>query len=141
MFKEEVLKKYGVKTTRSLTIIRYADDIVILHQNKEIIIYCKKKLNAFLLKMGLRLNENKTKIVHTLNFDSCNVRGFIYLGFHIRQLPVRKYKRSKMGRLYKTLIISARESVSNHMLNLKLIIKKATKREVFISQLNPKIIG
>jgi len=94
--KTKVTELYGVKSSRSLTVIRYADDIVIVHPNLEVINFCKGQLDEFLLEFNLRLNKEKTRIVHTLNPDDyTKTRGFEFLGFHIRQLPIGKYKFKK----------------------------------------------
>ena len=140
--KDQVTKNYGVKVCRSLTVIRYADDIVILHPELEVIKFCKTRLSIFLTKLNLRLNKNKSKILHSHEHNSrTQTRGFEFLGFHIRQLPIGKYKRKKQNRPYRTLIIPSRESVRKHIENLKITLKRIVKREAMISQLNPKIIG
>lgn len=140
--KNQVTATYGSRVCKGLTVVRYADDIVIVHPQLEIIEFCKNQLNIFLAKLNLRLNKEKSKILHTLEKNSAvQMRGFEFLGFHIRQLPVGKYKRKKQGRPYRTLIVPSRKSVAKHIDNLKLTLKKTVKSEVMISQLNPKIIG
>jgi RNA-directed DNA polymerase len=62
--------KYGVK------IVRYADDFVLMGKNiPEAVI---EKLNSLLKKMGLTLNEDKTKLVDATN------KSFDFLGFTVR---------------------------------------------------------
>lgn len=139
-----IQRKYGQKVVRSLTVIRYADDIIILHPNRNIIVECKEHLVAFLTEIGLSLNESKTYIAHTLYITSNEEgrgRGFEYLGFAIKQLPIGIYKRRKTNRHYKTLIMPSRKSVSRHIKNLKLTLQHIVKRDALIAQLNPKIIG
>jgi RNA-directed DNA polymerase len=140
--KTKVTELFGAKSNKSLTVIRYADDIVIAHPDLAVINYCKSELSKFLNAFNLRLNLEKTQIVHTLNINnSTNTRGFEFLGFHIRQLPIGKYKYKKQKRPYRTLIVPSRNSVKNHLENLKKTLKSTVKREAIISQLNPKIIG
>lgn len=43
-------------------LVRYADDLVVLHQDKEVIIKCKKALEKWLHPLGLELKESKTRI-------------------------------------------------------------------------------
>jgi RNA-directed DNA polymerase len=139
--KEKTLQLYGVKVCKSLTIVRYADDIVILHPKLNVIRLCKKELSKFLFTWNLTLNKAKTQISHTFIQDSLiKKRGVEYLGFYIVQLPVGKYKRKKEGRPYRTLTLPSRASVTKHITNLKSILKKTAKRELIISRLNPKII-
>jgi RNA-directed DNA polymerase len=74
---------------RSLSIIRYADDFVILHKNIERIIQCKEIIENWLAEIGLELKPSKTRISHTLYEYEGNV-GFDFLGFTIRQFEVGK---------------------------------------------------
>jgi len=61
-----------------LTLVRYADDMVILTSNKVILSKVKIILANRLKKQGLSLNQEKTKLVH-------KSEGFTFLGFHIIQ--------------------------------------------------------
>lgn len=140
--KTKVKQLYGARSNKSLTVIRYVDDIVIAHPDAVVINYCKKELGNFLFAFNLKLNTEKTRIVHTLDINnSTRTRGFEFLGFHIRQLPIGKYKYKKQKRAYRTLTVPSRKSVKKHLENLKKTLKSAVKREAIISQLNPKIIG
>lgn len=140
--KSLVTQQYGVRVCKSLTVVRYADNIVLVHPELKVIKFCKTELSIFLDKLNLRLNPAKTDILHTLESDNnTQARGFEFLGFHIRQLPIGKYKRNKQNRPYKTLIVPSKKSISKHIENLKLILKRTAKTEAIISQLNPKIIG
>jgi RNA-directed DNA polymerase len=95
------LKGDKVKNRTSLTFVRYADDFVCLHPDKEVINRAKAILSEWLIDAGLEISERKTRIVHTSS-------GFDFLGFHIRQYPVSKYHSGKArnGKLlgFKTLI-------------------------------------
>mgnify|MGYP001799392195 CR=1 FL=1 len=140
--KEKVTQVYGVRVCKSLTIVRYADDIVILHSKLDVIRFCKKELSKFLFLLNLTLNKVKTQISHTLTQDSATKkRGFEYLGFHIAHQPIGKYKQKKRGRSYRTLTLPSRISVTKYITNLKNTLKRTAKREVIISRLNPKIAG
>lgn len=50
----------------SINTIRYADDFVILHENELVVKSCKEFIQNFLLSLGLRLKDTKTRICHTL---------------------------------------------------------------------------
>ena len=52
--KTKVTELYGVKSNKSLTVIRYADDIVIVHPDLEVINFCKCQLDKFLLEFNLK---------------------------------------------------------------------------------------
>ena len=59
---------YIVKRRRAsrLNIIRYANDFVILHKNELVIKSCKEFIQNFLLNLGLKLKNTKTRICRTL---------------------------------------------------------------------------
>lgn len=140
--KIKVNELYGARSNKSLTVIRYASDVVVVHPDLAVINYCKSELINLLSAFNLKLNTEKTRIVHTLSINhSTRTRGFEFLGFHVRQLPIGKYKYKKQKRPYRTLIIPSINSVKNHLENLKKTLKSSVKPEAIISQLNLKIIG
>jgi RNA-directed DNA polymerase len=53
-------KKYRVDNTN---FIRYADDFVIMHYNKEFLGYCKGFINTWLNEIGLELKPEKTTMI------------------------------------------------------------------------------
>jgi RNA-directed DNA polymerase len=55
------------RRANSINIIRYADDFVILHENELVIKSCKEFIQNFLLNLGLKLKDTKTRICHTLH--------------------------------------------------------------------------
>nr|WAK85039.1 hypothetical protein [Amicula sp. isolate GU52X-4 cfCalB7] len=142
ILKDAVIQVHGARECKGLTVVRYADDIVILHPKLDIKNLCKKELSKFLFTLNLQLNKSKTKIYHTLTQDRLTKKkGFEYLGFHITQRPIDKFKQKKGDRPYWTLTLPSRASVTKHIINLKNTLKKITKREAIIYRLNPKIIG
>ncbi|MDH3603209.1 MAG: reverse transcriptase domain-containing protein [Candidatus Tectomicrobia bacterium] len=125
--------------------IAYADDGVVLHEDRQVLEHCQDLLKTWLAEMGLSLNEAKSHIGHTLEGDQT---GFVFLGFDIRQYRVGKHQSGKgpggHGRLgYKTLIKPAKANVKDHLAELGRIIKsgKALPQGLLIRQLNPKIRG
>ena len=126
-------------------VIAYADDGVVLHENRQVLEQCQDLLKTWLAEMGLSLNEAKSHIGHTLEGDQ---PGFAFLGFDIRQYRVGKHQSGKgpggHGRLgYKTLIKPAKANVKDHLAELGRMIKsgKALPQGLLIRQLNPKIRG
>jgi len=62
------------------TVVRYADDLVVLHSDKAVIEQVQQLVSAWLAGMGLALKPSKTCITHTLT--PCeNHLGFDFLGF------------------------------------------------------------
>ena len=48
------------------TLIRHADDLVVLHPDPEVIKQTKPILDQWLAEMGLELKASKTRFTHTL---------------------------------------------------------------------------
>jgi RNA-directed DNA polymerase len=126
-------------------VIAYADDCVVLHEDRQVLEQCQQLLMTWLAGIGLTLNEAKSSIRHTWEGDQ---PGFVFLGFHIRQYRVGKHQsgRSPGGhrRLgYKTLIKPAKANIQEHLAELGRIIQrgKALPQSALIRQLNPTIRG
>ncbi|MCG5059190.1 MAG: group II intron reverse transcriptase/maturase [Limnoraphis sp. WC205] len=142
----ETLKgdKRGNKS--ALSLIRYADDFVILHEKLEVILECQKIISDWLAEMGLEIKPSKTKITHTLHNHEGNI-GFDFLGFTIRQFPVgihqsgKNTKGKKLG--FKTLIAPSQEKIKLHVQKIGNTITKykSLKQLVLIKELNLIIRG
>ena len=65
-------------------VIRYADDFVVFHRDREAIEHVKEIVAEWLKGMGLEMKPSKTRITHTLEVVDGLV-GFDFLGFHFRQ--------------------------------------------------------
>ena len=72
---------------RAPILVRYADDLVVMHAELAVIQQCKAALEEWVAGMGLALQPSKTKITHTLEVYDGNV-GFDFLGFTVRQYAV-----------------------------------------------------
>lgn len=121
----EIKERWPVKSPNKVNIVTYADDFIVTGVSKEILEQkVKPVLETFLLKRGLELSREKTKI-------TCIAAGFDFLGFN-----VRKYK----GRLF---IKPAKGRIKDFLANIRNLIKKqrTVKTEELIRQLNPKIRG
>ncbi|MDB9540997.1 group II intron reverse transcriptase/maturase [Anabaenopsis arnoldii] len=153
---EEILKEYasqlpgkGAKRdkARAISIIRYADDFVILHENLAVIEQCREILVTWLNEMGLELKPSKTRLAHTLYEHQTEEPGFDFLGFNVRQYSVGKYNsglntyKEILG--FKTIITPSKKSVKNHYEKISSTIKGnlATPQLGLISNLNSIIRG
>jgi group II intron reverse transcriptase/maturase len=58
-------------------LVRYADDLVLLSRTEGLAQESLRELRALLEPLGLRLNEEKSRVVHARD-------GFDFLGFHVR---------------------------------------------------------
>jgi RNA-directed DNA polymerase len=122
-------------------IIRYADDLVILHRDRTVIEQCRHLTQAWLQDIGLELSEQKTRIAHTLEKIEGEA-GFNFLGFQVRQYRASKYNTAR-GRGFKTLITPSQEAVKRHWATLSALVSqhKAAKQANLIGILNPIIAG
>lgn len=110
--KKELRKKYTWdETARGLTrLVRYADDFVILHKNKEVIEDSKRIIKEWLAEIGLELSESKTKITHSSE-------GFNFLGFNIKH-----YQKNHEYFMYKNKSLESKR-------DFKLLIKPSNYPE------------
>ncbi|NET44078.1 reverse transcriptase N-terminal domain-containing protein [Okeania sp. SIO2B3] len=123
---------------------RYADNFVILHESKKVIEECQEIINDYLENIGLKLKDSTTRVAHTLG-DGKVQTGFDYLGFNIRQYPVKDINSAtdgngkKLG--FKTLIKPAKEAIKRHTRVLKHTIRlyRNAPQEKLIEMLTPKI--
>src|SRR5229473_1607330 len=99
---EVVQSKRNRKRQEQPILVRYADDLVLLHSDLEKLKQAEQKLVDWLAEMGLHMNPKKTRITHTLTPYEGNV-GFDFLGFVVRQFPVGNdlapdlWKRESLG--------------------------------------------
>ena len=87
---EEVLTQVAPGKPK-VGVIRYADDLVIIHPDLEVLKQLKECAEVWLAEVGLRLKASKTRITHTLDLYEGRV-GFDFLGFNIRQYRVGKHR-------------------------------------------------
>ena len=127
--------------SRKPQVIRYADDLVVLHRDKTAIEHCQQLTADWLAGMGLELSLSKTRIAHTLQPQGGEA-GFNFLGFQVRQYPVSQYNTSQ-GRGFKTLIKPSKNAIKRHYRQLAETIShnKAARQENLIGLLNPMIAG
>jgi RNA-directed DNA polymerase len=119
----------SIAKKKSLAVIRYADDFVLIHPNKEILELAKVELQSWLRQTsGLAFNETKTKLT------SMN-QGFDFLGHHFINVNRNGKPRIK--------IYPSKKSVSNLHTKVRNIIQnnRNVSSYVLISKLRPVIIG
>jgi RNA-directed DNA polymerase len=78
-------------------VIRYADDFVIFHRDREAIERAKQIAADWLQGIGLEMKPSKTRITHTLEAID-GPAGFEFLGFHFRLYPRGKTRCMRDGR-------------------------------------------
>jgi len=143
---EVVQSKRNRKRQEQPILVRYADDLVLLHSDLEQLQQAEQKLVTWLAEIGLFMNPKKTRITHTLTPYEGNV-GFDFLGFAVRQFPVGKTHTGKntYGKLlgFKTIIKPSKEAIRRHILTLNQRVKKlrSAPQWKLIKELNPIIWG
>jgi len=142
----ETLKGGKTINRDALSLIRYADDFVIIHKDINVILACQKIIADWLGDIGLELKPSKTKLTHTLNKYEGNV-GFEILGFHVQQHEVGNYRCANntkgipLG--FKTIITPSKPKVKAHLVKIAEVIDthKTAPQAALISMLNPIIRG
>ncbi|WP_375509693.1 group II intron reverse transcriptase/maturase [uncultured Nostoc sp.] len=134
---------------KSPNIIRYADDFVILHENKAVVQRCREIISEWLSGIGLELKPEKTRLTHTFNSELSEdgKAGFDFLGHHIQQYPAGIYRSNKTaeGKIlgFNTLIIPSKKASKVHLEDVGRIITKHrfSPQVTLIKDLNPVIRG
>jgi RNA-directed DNA polymerase len=143
---EQLVVQKHKKGKEKPALIRYADDLVILHADKGVLEEAAKDVTEWLKDIGLAWNPKKTRITHTLTPYEGQV-GFDFLGCTVRQFPVGKTHTGKntngtpLG--FKTIITPSKEAIKRHILAMKKRIwqLRGLSQEVLIKELNPIIRG
>ena len=133
----------------SPNIIRYADDFVVLHEDKAVVQRCREIILEWLHDIGLELKPEKTRLTHTFDdeLSEDGRAGFDFLGHHIQHFPAGKYHCSKdtRGRLlgFITLITPTKKASKVHQEKIKSIVLKhrSSPQSALIKDLNPVIRG
>jgi RNA-directed DNA polymerase len=113
---------------KALGVVRYADDIVLTHGNRQILELCIQETKKFLSSMSLSISEEKSKL------RDCR-EGFSFLGFRIIQMK-RKNK-------YSVKVYPTRKNQAGILLKLRLIVQKGKSLSSYdlIERLSPTLIG
>jgi RNA-directed DNA polymerase len=140
---EEVIAQAAPRKYRA-TVVRYADDLVILCVDLETLIKLRRIAEEWLTTMDLGLKPSKTRTTHTLNEYEGNI-GFDFLGFNVRQYHVGKHRtrtyRGKPG--FKTIIQPSKKAIKRHHEKIRDVIRqhRGAPQQALIAALNPVIRG
>ena len=132
---------------KAISLIRYADDFVIIHKDYSTVQSCQLIVSKWLKDIGLELKPSKTRLAHTLHNVGKEKPGFDFLGYNIRHYKAGKYTSGKNGQKellgFKTLIKPSKKSIQKHYQNIAEIIdtSKSFKQDKLIARLNPVIRG
>lgn len=111
-------------------VIRYADDFVIIHENKQVLELCITEVKNWLLNIGLEISEEKSKLKDARE-------GFEFVGFQI--ILVRRGTK----REYKIKISPSKSNCLRFYDKIRNVIKnsKAVSSYILISKLRPILVG
>lgn len=137
-------RKYGRENVSAPRVIRYADDFVVLCDEKVVVEECREIISNWLAERGLKLKPEKTRLTHTLDekLSEDGIAGFDFLGHHIQQYPTGKYRSKVNGHStligFNTLITPSKKSSKEHQEDIKRVIVKhrSTPQKALIKDLN-----
>ncbi len=143
------IKQYGRKNVSAPTVMRYADDFVVLCDEKAVVQRCKELISEWSSGVGLELKPEKTRLTHTLNpeWSEDGFAGFDFLGHHIQQLSAGEYRSTINGHGtvlgFNTLITPSQKAIQAHQEEVGRLITKhrSSPQAALIKDLNPVIRG
>jgi RNA-directed DNA polymerase len=127
-------------------VVRYADDCVGWHTDREVMRQAQAIASTWLQRMGLAWKPRNTRIAQTRH-PVDGVAGFDCLGFHIRQYPVGTYKTGTTGPGkplgFNTHIKPSREAQRTHLQQIKedMRTRRAASQAQLLRKLTPLIWG
>jgi len=142
-------KSYRCRKSLKLDLVRYADDFVVIHEDKEVIEESKIFIGQWLKIRGLELSGEKTKIVHS-------TEGFNFLGHHIRHYENRikgtyklkllngtKTEQNRANATHVLRVEPTKDKVKSHWKEISDAIwrNKTVTPDRLITILQPKITG
>jgi len=138
------------KQANQVLYIRYADDFVILSPQIEWLQAAIAAAKRHLERVGLNINEGKTRVIHTVDRAVDGPQGrriFDFLGFTFSQRRVSRHKRLSLGgkKPRTTQLVPAvlptKAQVKRHMEELREAMTTCTSSLALIRKLNPIIRG
>lgn len=119
-----------------ICIVRYGDNFVILNKDRNILSRAKELVREWLAKIGLQLDEGKTKIVDSY-------QGFDFLGWNFKTSPIGRHQFKKGFSNSKLLIKPSKKSIAKHYQEIKSIFRQSTHLNInqLIKKLNIKMKG
>ena len=120
--------------TPKIKIIRYADDLVITGESKEMMAVIKEVLEEFLRERGLELNQDKTRITEI-------EEGIDLLGFNISRKKWNYHKNDQAAQEKIVIVRPSTKGVIKLRSKIREIIRKGEKIDQIASKLNPILRG
>ncbi len=123
-------------------VVRYADDFVVLHEDRAVIEQARQLAAQWLASVGLALKPEKTRIGHTL-VPIDGRAGFDFLGFEVRQHRVGQHRSGKLRLGFKTWIKPSQQAQRRHYAALAAVVRRynGAGQAAVVGALNPLIRG
>lgn len=142
-------RKYGREDVSAPRVVRYADDFVVICDERAVIERCVEIMSAWLSDRGLKLKPEKTRLTHTLKkeLSEDGIAGFDFLSHHIQQYPTGVHRSDRNGHKellgFNTLITPSEKSSKAHQEGIKRVIRKhgSSPQEALIKDLNLVVGG
>ena len=134
-----------IARSKSISIVRYGDDFVLLHRNPEVLKLCIEHTKFCLKEINLEIFSfvaPKCIVAKESGIKSCT-QGFHFLGFQFIQIRKSPRQYHGKGGLYKILIRPSREQVARFLLKVRKIIQtnKSESAYALIVKLRPILVG
>ena len=124
---------------QSLMFVRFVDDFVLMHPDKNVLENLKRVTQQFLETIGFELNLTKTRLIHT----SESAGGFTFVGFDVcqktRWVKMRQtYPKRQSKQTFITLITPSKEAVDRHKQKIRDLIRRhrGASQKKLIQKLN-----
>nr|YP_010987491.1 reverse transcriptase intron maturase and HNH endonuclease [Hydrocytium acuminatum]WOR09536.1 reverse transcriptase intron maturase and HNH endonuclease [Hydrocytium acuminatum] len=119
-------------------VIRYADDFVVIHENKEVLELCIAQVKSWLMTVGLEMSEEKSKLQSAADAKDAR-NGFNFLGFQI--ILVKRGR--ALNHPYKVKIVPAKANCLRFLSKVRTVITRAKAWSSYdlIRVLKPIFIG
>lgn len=114
----------GTKLRHPPRLVLYADDFVVLHEERMVIDAARGFIERWLTSLGLNLSPSKTRITHTLDKVDGQQAGFDFLGCRIQQFHVGKYALKAYFKGIWTHVQPSRKAVRSLLQHCRETVKK-----------------
>ncbi|MEN8216265.1 MAG: group II intron reverse transcriptase/maturase [Pseudomonadota bacterium] len=146
---EKTNRDYKCRVNLHLEVVRYADDFVVIHEDKDVIEESKRYIEQWLEARGLTFSEEKTKIVHStegFNFLGCHIRHYknrIKGSYKIKLLNGTKTERKRANATHVIRVEPMKDKVKAHWRKVsdKIWSMKSAPAIALIKELQPIITG
>ncbi len=122
------------------TLVRYADDFVVMCATAKAVEEAEEKIRAILSRLGLELHAEKTRRVDL----SRGLQGFDLLGCHLRKRMSGRIWKQSRKRVYFLHRAPSQRSMKRVRQRVKELARKSRQHEdlhVIIGELNPVLRG